>query len=149
MSTSSVVIDKFERSQMRDDVPAFRPGDTIRVNFRVREGERERLQGFEGICLKRNGGGFSETVTVRKVSSGIGVERTFFLHSPLVESVSVIRQGFVRRSRLYYLRERFGKRARVAGAKRFMSGKKVAAETAANTAPVVEAESAPAVPAAE
>ena len=118
-----IAIEKFERGQMRSDIPDFRSGDTIRVNFRVREGERERIQGFEGVCIRRNGGGHAEMITVRKISSGIGVERTFFLHSPLVEGIKVQRRGHVRRARLYYLRERFGKRARVKGSKKFLTRK--------------------------
>jgi large subunit ribosomal protein L19 len=124
---ANVALEKFERNQIRTDVPEFRVGDTVRVNLRVREGDRERIQGFEGICTRRNGGGHSEMVTVRKVSSGIGVERTFFLHSPLIESIKVVRRGHVRRARLYYLRERFGKSARVKSSKKFLSQKAVAA----------------------
>ncbi len=120
---ANVALERFERNQMRTDVPEFRVGDTVRVNLRVREGDRERIQGFEGICTRRNGGGASEMVTVRKVSSGIGVERTFFLHSPLIESIKVSRRGHVRRARLYYLRERFGKSARVKSSKKFLMQK--------------------------
>jgi large subunit ribosomal protein L19 len=119
---------------MRSDIPDFRSGDTIRVNFRVREGDRERIQGFEGVCIRRNGGGHAEMITVRKISSGIGVERTFFLHSPLVEGIKVQRRGHVRRARLYYLRERFGKKARVKGSKKFLMRKKGAAALAAEMA---------------
>jgi len=138
---SQIALDKFERSQVRTDVPEFRPGDTIRVNFRVREGDRERIQAFEGICIRRAGGGHAETITVRKISSGIGVERSFFLSSPLVESIQVVRQGHVRRSRLYYLRDRFGKRARVRGSKKFLL-KKQLEETAgkATVDEILEAE---------
>lgn len=117
---SHVALEKFEKSQVRTDVPQFRPGDTVRVNFRVREGDRERIQAFEGICTRRAGGGHAEMITVRKISSGIGVERTFFLSSPLVESIQLVRQGHVRRARLYYLRDRFGKRARVRGSKKYL-----------------------------
>ena len=143
---SHVALEKFERAQVRTDVPKFRPGDTIRVNFRVREGERERIQAFEGICIRRSGGGHAETITVRKISSGIGVERSFFLSSPLVESIKVVREGHVRRSRLYYLRDRFGKRARVRGSKKFLLKKQL--EMTAGKATVEEppAESEPAVP---
>ena len=126
---ANVALEKFERAQMRTDVPEFRVGDTVRVNLRVREGDRERIQGFEGICTRRNGGGASEMLTVRKVSSGIGVERTFFLHSPLIESIKVVRRGHVRRARLYYLRERFGKSARVKSSKKFLMQKAGAAST--------------------
>src|SRR5688500_2163724 len=94
-------------------VPPFRAGDTLRVNVRVREGDKERLQAFEGICIARKGGGVSETFTVRKVSSGIGVERVFPVHSPTVESITVVRRGRVRRAKLYYLRALRGKAARI------------------------------------
>ena len=141
---NNVALEKFERSQMRTDVPEFRPGDTIRVNFRVREGERERIQAFEGVCLRRNGGGHSETITVRKISSGIGVERTFFLHSPLVESIKVQRRGHVRRARLYYLRDRSGKKARVKGSKKFLSRKQREILEALGTPEPVEDPAAPA-----
>lgn len=101
------------REQLRSDLPAFDPGDTLRVSVRVREGDKERLQAFEGVCIARKGGGISETFTVRKVSSGIGVERVFPLHSPSVESVTVVRRGRVRRAKLYYLRALRGKAARI------------------------------------
>ena len=101
------------RKQMRDDLPAFNPGDTIRVNVRVREGDKERLQAFEGVCIAKKGGGVSETFTVRKISGGIGVERVFPIHSPSVESIKLVRQGRVRRAKLYYLRALRGKKARI------------------------------------
>jgi large subunit ribosomal protein L19 len=105
----------FETQQeyLRDDIPAFRPGDTVRVNVRVREGEKERIQAFEGVCIGRKHGGISETFTVRKVSGGVGVERIFPLHSPSIESIKVVRQGRVRRAKLYYLRNLRGKAARI------------------------------------
>ncbi|MCL6580839.1 MAG: 50S ribosomal protein L19 [Firmicutes bacterium] len=106
-------IKTLEAQQMRTDLPEFRPGDTVRVMFKVVEGGRERVQPFEGVVLKRQGSGLSETFTVRRVSYGVGVERTFPLHSPRLESLVVLRSGRVRRSRLYYLRERTGKAARV------------------------------------
>ena len=102
-----------QQEYLRDDIPTFRPGDTLRVNVRVREGEKERLQAFEGVCIARKHGGVQETFTVRKVSGGIGVERIFPLHSPSIESVVVVREGRVRRAKLYYLRERRGKAARI------------------------------------
>lgn len=120
---SNIALERFERSQMKTDLPEFRVGDTVRVNLRVREGDRQRIQGFEGICIRRKGGGPSEMVSVRKVSSGIGVERTFFLHSPQIESIKVIRRGYVRRAYLTYLRERSGKSARVRSSKKFLSQK--------------------------
>ncbi|HSK18397.1 MAG TPA: 50S ribosomal protein L19 [Longimicrobiales bacterium] len=107
------MLQEVTREQLRSDLPAFDPGDTLRVSVRVREGDKERLQAFEGVCIARKGGGISETFTVRKVSSGIGVERVFPLHSPSVESVTVVRRGRVRRAKLYYLRALRGKAARI------------------------------------
>ena len=102
-----------EQEGLREDVPEFRPGDTLRVSVRVREGEKERLQAFEGVCIGRRGAGISETFTVRKVSSGIGVERIFPLHSPNLAEIKVVRLGRVRRAKLYYLRKLSGKAARI------------------------------------
>ena len=102
-----------QNEPLRDGIPEFDTGDTVRVNVRVREGEKERTQAFEGICIARKGGGASETFTVRKVSAGIGVERVFPLHSPMIESIKVVRRGQVRRAKLYYLRARKGKAARI------------------------------------
>jgi large subunit ribosomal protein L19 len=107
------IIREIEKQQMRTDLPSFAPGDTLRVHVRVREGEKERIQAFEGVCIARKGGGMSETFTVRKVSSGIGVERIFPMHSPSIESVTVVRRGQVRRAKLYYLRALRGKAARI------------------------------------
>ncbi|MEX2611707.1 MAG: 50S ribosomal protein L19 [Gemmatimonadota bacterium] len=107
------ILQEISREQLRSDVPDFAPGDTLRVNVRVREGDKERLQAFEGVCIARKNGGISETFTVRKVSSGIGVERVFPLHSPSVESITVVRRGHVRRAKLYYLRALRGKAARI------------------------------------
>ena len=98
---------------LREDIPEFRPGDTVRVSVRVREGEKERLQAFEGVCIGRRGAGISESFTVRKVSSGIGVERIFPLHSPNLAEIKVVRLGRVRRAKLYYLRKLSGKAARI------------------------------------
>jgi large subunit ribosomal protein L19 len=98
---------------MRTDAPAFSPGDTVKVNVRVVEGSRERVQAFQGVVIRRRGGGISETFTVRKMSFGVGVERTFPLHSPSVASIEVVTRGAVRRSKLYYLRDRVGKAARI------------------------------------
>ena len=100
-------------SQLRDDLPDFRPGDTVIVNVRIREGEKERIQAFEGVVINREGRGIAEKYTVRKISSGIGVERTFPVHSPIVESVQILRRGKVRRAKLFYLRKRSGKSARL------------------------------------
>lgn len=103
----------YDHEQLRDDIPVFRPGDTVRVGVRVREGEKERLQAFEGVVIRRKGGGVSETFTVRKVSNGVGVERIFPLHSPVISKIDVVRQGRVRRAKLYYLRNLSGKAARI------------------------------------
>ena len=94
-------------------VPAFRAGDTVRVNVRVREGDKERIQAFEGVCIARRGAGVSQTFTVRKISNGVGVERIFPLHSPMLESIGVVRRGQVRRAKLFYLRGVTGKSARI------------------------------------
>jgi large subunit ribosomal protein L19 len=107
------MLQEVTKEQLRSDLPAFDPGDTLRVNVRVREGDKERIQAFEGVCIARKNGGISETFTVRKVSSGIGVERVFPLHSPTVESITVMRRGRVRRAKLYYLRALRGKAARI------------------------------------
>ncbi len=98
---------------LRDDIPEFAPGDTVKVHVRVVEGTRERVQLFEGVVIRRHGGGLKETFTVRKVSWGVGVERTFPLHSPVVAKIEVPRRGAVRRAKLYYLRDRTGKSARI------------------------------------
>src|SRR5512134_4122694 len=107
-------IDILERKQVRDDLPQFKAGDTVRVHFQVIEGQRRRVQVFEGIVIKRQGAGLRETFTVRKQSFGIGVERTFPLHSPKIEKLEIAGRGDVRRAKLYYLRGRVGKAARVA-----------------------------------
>ncbi len=106
-------VDIVESSRLRDDIPQFWPGDTVKVNVRVVEGTRSRIQVFEGVVISRRGGGLRETFTVRKISFGVGVERTFPLHSPVIESIEVTRRGKVRRAKLYYLRERVGKKARI------------------------------------
>jgi large subunit ribosomal protein L19 len=107
------LIQKITESQLRTDIPDFRPGDTVRVYARIVEGSRERVQLFEGVVIKRRGQGISETYTVRKISSGVGVERTFPLHSPRVDKIEVVRHGRVRRAKLYYLRNLHGKAARI------------------------------------
>ena len=101
------------QNEIRTDLPALNIGDTLRVYFKVREGTRERIQMFEGTLIKRNGGGVSETFTVRRISYGIGVERTFPVNSPKIDRIEISRKGKVRRARLYYLRDRVGKRAKV------------------------------------
>lgn len=107
------VIEQLEREQMRMDIPAFRPGDTIKVHLRIIEGEKERIQVFQGAVLRLRKGGVDSTFTVRKVSDGVGVERVFPMHSPFIERIEVVAQGKVRRSRLYYLRALRGKAARI------------------------------------
>lgn len=107
------VIDAIEAEQLRSDIPAFRPGDSVKVHVKVVEGEKERIQVFEGAVLRRSNGGIRETFTVRKVSYGVGVERTFPIHSPRIDKVEVTTRGKVRRAKLYYLRELSGKAARI------------------------------------
>lgn len=105
--------DLVEKPRLRDDIPDFRAGDTVKVHVRVVEGNRERVQIFQGVVIRRKGGGLRETFTARKVSFGVGVERTFPLHSPSIARIEVLTRGDVRRAKLYYLRERRGKRARI------------------------------------
>ncbi|MCP8853203.1 50S ribosomal protein L19 [Latilactobacillus sakei] len=114
----NLLIQEITKSQLRSDMPNFRPGDSVRVHVRVVEGTRERIQLFEGVVIKRHGVGVSETYTVRKISSGVGVERTFPLHSPRVAKLEVTRHGRVRRAKLYYLRALRGKAARIKEAHR-------------------------------
>ena len=102
-----------QKEWLRGDLPPFRAGDTVRVNVRVKEGDKERLQAFEGVCIARRGSGISETFTVRKISSGIGVERIFPVHSPMIATITVVRRGRVRRAKLYYLRHLTGKATRI------------------------------------
>ncbi len=104
---------EIERQYLRAEVPEFKPGDTVRVQVRVVEGDKERLQAFQGVVISRKGGGSREMFTVRKISGGIGVERIFPLHAPVVDSIEVVRRGRVRRAKLYYLRELRGKAARI------------------------------------
>ena len=107
-------LDTVEKTQLRNNIPDFQPGDTVRVHVRIKESEtKERLQAFEGVCIARKHGGVRETVTVRKVSFGIGVERIFPLHGTVIDHIDVIRRGKVRRAKLYYLRELRGKAARI------------------------------------
>lgn len=106
-------VDPIEKPRLRDDLPDFRAGDTVRVHVRVVEAGRERIQVFQGVVIRRRGGGIRETFTARKVSFGIGVERTFPLHSPSIAKIEILSRGDVRRAKLYYLRERRGKRARI------------------------------------
>src|SRR5579864_3514996 len=113
------VIEELEKSEAArvsggKKIPAFQPGDTVRVNVKIKEGERERVQAYEGVCIARSGGGLQENFTVRKISFGEGVERVFPVLSPMIESIEVKRRGAVRRAKLYYLRDRRGKSARIA-----------------------------------
>ena len=107
------IIESFEASQLKNDIPSFRPGDTVVVSVKVREGERTRLQAFEGVVMNIKNAGLNSAFIVRKISSGIGVERTFQLHSPMIDSITVKRKGDVRQAKLYYLRERSGRSARI------------------------------------
>jgi len=109
----SSVLDRFERAQLKEAVPDFRVGDSVRVHVTVREGDNERVQVFEGTVIRRRGGGVNENFTVRRVTHDVGVERTFLLHSPIVGDIEVTRAGKVRRAKLYYLRDRVGRAARV------------------------------------
>lgn len=152
---------EIEKTQVRSDLPAFSPGDTVRVRVRVSEGAKERIQAFEGICIARKGGSLNETFTVRKISGGVGVERIFPVHSPSIDGIEVVRRGHVRRAKLYYLRARRGKSARVrerrwweggglspkaeaeaAAAAAAAAAQLAAAEAAAEAAALAEAEAA-------
>lgn len=113
MSGKNTIIQGIEQAQLKTDVPDFGPGDTVTVQVKVREGNRERLQAFQGVVIARRNRGLNSSFTVRKTSHGVGVERVFQLHSPLVDSIEVNRRGDVRRAKLYYLRERAGKSARI------------------------------------
>jgi large subunit ribosomal protein L19 len=106
-------LDSIDAASLRSDVPQFRPGDTVKVHVRVVEGNRERIQVFQGVVIGRQGGGVRETFTVRKVSFGVGVERTFPVHSPIVDHIEIVTRGDVRRAKLYYLRELRGKKAKI------------------------------------
>lgn len=110
---SQQLIRDIEQAFLKTDLPDLRPGDTVKVMVRIREGNKERLQGYEGVIIRLSGSGLSATVTVRRVFQGVGVERVFLLHSPMVESIKVSRRGRVRRARIYYMRQRSGKAARI------------------------------------
>lgn len=107
------LINTIEKEQLRSDIPDFGPGDAVRVHVKVVEGERERIQVFEGVVIRRSGGGLNANFTVRKISQGVGVERTFPINSPRIDKIEVMREGRVRQARLYYLRDRVGKAARI------------------------------------
>jgi len=113
MSNKNTIIQQIENAQLKDNIPTFAPGDTVVVQVKVKEGTRERLQAFEGVVIGKRNRGLNSAFTVRKISHGVGVERTFQTHSPLVDSVEVKRRGAVRQAKLYYLRERSGKSARI------------------------------------
>src|SRR5262245_25081037 len=136
----SSVIDSIERRQQRKGIPSFDPGDRVRVHFQVVEGNRRRTQVFEGIVLKRQGSGARETFTVRKQSFGVGVERTFPLHSPKIEKLEIAARGDVRRAKLYYLRGRVGKAARVAERRWGIDEELISTPTAAEEPEAVDAE---------
>jgi large subunit ribosomal protein L19 len=107
------IIDIIEQEQLRDDIPRFDPGDSVKVHVKVVEGGKERIQVYEGVVIRKSHGGLKETFTVRKISGGVGVERTFPVHSPMLAKIEVLRKGKVRRAKLYYLRKRSGKSARI------------------------------------
>ena len=110
---SQALIDAVTKGYLRSDIPAFRPGDNVKVHVRIKEGDRERIQVFEGLIIARRGGGISETYTVRKISSGVGVERTFPVHTPMVAKIEVLRHGKVRRAKLHYIRTLSARAARI------------------------------------
>ncbi|GGB97943.1 50S ribosomal protein L19 [Cellulomonas carbonis] len=111
--TDMHTLDSVDAAQLRSDIPSFRPGDTVKVNVKVVEGNRSRIQAFQGVVIGRHGGGIRETFTVRKISFGVGVERTFPVHSPTLDSIEVVTRGDVRRAKLYYLRALRGKKAKI------------------------------------
>ncbi|TMK94219.1 MAG: 50S ribosomal protein L19 [Actinobacteria bacterium] len=141
----SDVIEQLERAQLREGLPQFKAGDTVRVHFRVIEGQRRRIQVFEGIVLKRQGSGARETFTVRKQSFGVGVERTFPLHTPKIEKIEVVAIGDVSRAKLYYLRGKVGKKARIRE-KRYGAGAATTGAAAVESEPATEEAPAPTEP---
>ncbi len=129
------IIETIEREELArlakgKEIPDFAPGDTLQVNVKVVEGERTRVQAYEGVCIGRSGAGLNESFTVRKISYGEGVERVFPLYSPMIDSIEVVRRGKVRRAKLYYLRQRRGKKARISEKRDYVSGTGEAAESA-------------------
>jgi large subunit ribosomal protein L19 len=139
-------LDAIDAAQLRDDIPDFRPGDTLDVGVRVVEGNRSRVQHFQGVVIRRQGGGIRETFTVRKVSFGVGVERTFPVHAPVIDSIKVVTRGDVRRAKLYYLRGLRGKKAKIRERRDSVPGA-AAAATAAAAASAAAAETATSAPA--
>jgi large subunit ribosomal protein L19 len=142
------VLDELDAAQLRTDVPEFRPGDTVDVGVRVVEGNRSRVQRFQGVVIRRQGGGVRETFTVRKVSFGVGVERTFPVHTPVIEDIRVLTRGDVRRAKLYYLRELRGKKAKIKEKRDSAPAAKAPAATpatgaAVSTPPATDAPPAP------
>jgi len=121
-------LDTVEQTQIKENTPNFQPGDTLRVHVRIKEGNKERLQAFEGVCIARKHGGVRETITVRKLSFGVGVERIFPLHATVIDHIDVIRRGRVRRAKLYYLRDLRGKAARIKERDTRAKGKQAASE---------------------
>ena len=116
-------LDALDADSLRDDIPGFRPGDTVKVHVRVIEGNRSRIQVFQGVVIRRQGGGIRETFTVRKVSFGVGVERTFPVHTPVVDRIEVVTRGDVRRAKLYYLRSLRGKAAKIKEKREAVAGR--------------------------
>lgn len=146
MSSTNPVIRDYVAQYLKKDIPEFGPGDTLRVSVLISEGDKERIQDFVGVCIRRKGSGISETFTVRRVSYGVGMERIFPLHSPKIEKIEVIRRGRVRRAKLYYLRELRGKKARIVERKVKHAGLEktmVVGETVEETAPAEQAQSQP------
>ena len=137
------VLDELDAAQLRTDVPEFRPGDTVDVGVRVVEGNRSRVQRFQGVVIRRQGGGSRETFTVRKVSFGVGVERTFPVHTPVIEDIKVVTRGDVRRAKLYYLRELRGKKAKIKERREAVPHAKGSARTAVPAAPVTTTDADP------
>src|SRR5437588_2853131 len=137
------VIDELELEQQKESVPALRPGDTVKVHAKVVEGTRERIQVFEGLVIRITGGGLRRNFTVRRVTHGVGVERTFLVHSPRIDKIEVLRHGDVRQGRLYYLRGKVGKEARIRERRRLVAASPEADQPAEETAEVPEEAAAP------
>ena len=142
------ILKEFETAQLKTSVPDFRPGDTVRISVRIIEGDKQRIQDFQGICIGRRGSGIGETFTVRRVSHGVGMERVFPLHSPRVEKIEIIRRGRVRRAKLYFLRALRGKKARIQEVRR-TTNEAMAAKAAKKAAKAAELQPAIEVPETE